>query len=286
VLRHLGRYLPPDRGRAVLHWFSGSKSDARRAVELGCYFSINEAMLRQPKQQALVRALPLDRILTETDGPFVKRDGAAVRPYGVVATVQQLAKVFEQSEQLMAQTIVRNLATLLRGDSHGLGRTVFQKAYKVPRECTAEELAAFHKLVALGSKVSKATLAAGIRRAALLAFARDERSNLIGVAALKSPLNSYRNDVFAKAQSPLLPADFPLEIGYIYVRPEATGHRLSQQLMDELVRRAGDRGLFLTTETTNRAIKKFAAEVGFIQSGASYESGEGNDDLLLLIRRS
>lgn len=36
--------LPRERGRVVLHWFTGGASEARRAVEMGCYFSLNEQM--------------------------------------------------------------------------------------------------------------------------------------------------------------------------------------------------------------------------------------------------
>ena len=39
VLAMIEQYLPQDRGTVVLHWFTGSKSEARRAATLGCYFS-------------------------------------------------------------------------------------------------------------------------------------------------------------------------------------------------------------------------------------------------------
>ncbi len=64
----------PETGCAVLHWFTGTEAEARRAVELGCYFSINREMLRSEKHRKLVSLLPRDRLLTETDGPFVEND--------------------------------------------------------------------------------------------------------------------------------------------------------------------------------------------------------------------
>lgn len=54
----------------VLHWFNASKSETRRALELGCYFSVNEQMLLAPGGRALLEAVPIGRILTETDAPF------------------------------------------------------------------------------------------------------------------------------------------------------------------------------------------------------------------------
>jgi TatD DNase family protein len=62
--------LPPARGKVVLHWFTGTKAEARRAAEMGCYFSVNAAMLANEKGRDIAAMIPLDRLLTETDGPF------------------------------------------------------------------------------------------------------------------------------------------------------------------------------------------------------------------------
>jgi TatD DNase family protein len=68
VLGHVEAYLPPDRGRVVLHWFTGSPAEARRGAALGCYFSVNAEMLRTDRHRALLAQIPRDRLLTETDG--------------------------------------------------------------------------------------------------------------------------------------------------------------------------------------------------------------------------
>ena len=57
VLDMIEKYMPPDHGHIVLHWFTGSKSDARRAVDLGCYFSINAEMLRKENHRDMVSTL-------------------------------------------------------------------------------------------------------------------------------------------------------------------------------------------------------------------------------------
>ena len=66
------QYLPQDRGAVVLHWFTGSRAEARRAGALGCYFSVNAEMMRTERGRNLIADLPADRILTETDGPFTQ----------------------------------------------------------------------------------------------------------------------------------------------------------------------------------------------------------------------
>ncbi len=61
VLDLTERHLPRDRGVVIMHWFTGTKAEARRATDLGCYFSINAEMMRTDRGRALVAELPLDR---------------------------------------------------------------------------------------------------------------------------------------------------------------------------------------------------------------------------------
>ncbi|KRP61047.1 Qat anti-phage system TatD family nuclease QatD [Pseudomonas orientalis] len=115
VLSHIERLLPTNRGTVVLHWFTGSASEARRAVELGCYFSINSQMLSSARHRNLVASLPSDRLLTETDGPFVQIEGRATRPASdIPKTVQALALLREQSPEQAAAQIISNLRDLVR----------------------------------------------------------------------------------------------------------------------------------------------------------------------------
>jgi TatD DNase family protein len=113
VLGHIERELPPDRSRVVLHWFTGTAAEARRAVALGCYFSVNGQMLRSPKHRKIVGGLPGDRLLTETDGPFVELEGRPMRPRDVTRTVAELASLRGVSTEEMEGVILANLRTLL-----------------------------------------------------------------------------------------------------------------------------------------------------------------------------
>ena len=113
VLAHIERAFPPDRGRTVLHWFTGTAAEARRAIALGCYFSINSEMLRSPKHRALVAGLPADRLLTETDGPFVAHAGRPARPRNVANTITQLADLRKEPPDVAARTVIANLRALL-----------------------------------------------------------------------------------------------------------------------------------------------------------------------------
>jgi TatD DNase family protein len=113
VLDLIETCLPPSSGHVVLHWFTGSKAEARRAVELGCYFSVNAAMLTKEKGRDLAATLPLERVLTETDGPFIQFDGRPSQPADVESTIGTLADVRQLAPEVMATEVQTNLRALL-----------------------------------------------------------------------------------------------------------------------------------------------------------------------------
>lgn len=113
VLDMVEEYLPRDRGRIVLHWFTGSRSEAKRAVALGCYFSINTEMMRADRGRALIAELPLDRLLTETDGPFTRVDDRTTEPADVRETVDLMAEARCLSPDAVAKSVMSNLRVLV-----------------------------------------------------------------------------------------------------------------------------------------------------------------------------
>ena len=113
VLDMIEVHLPRSRGAVVLHWFTGTKSEAARAVDLGCYFSINREMLRNDRHRSMVSSLPIDRLLTETDGPFAKVDGRDVRPTDVARTLGELARSRSIAVPELAEIIIENLRRLV-----------------------------------------------------------------------------------------------------------------------------------------------------------------------------
>jgi len=76
----------------VLHWYSGTLAVLERAVEQGCFFSLNPAMIRSKKGQGIIARIPRARILTETDGPYVKIGSRSAEPSDVRGVVEFLAR--------------------------------------------------------------------------------------------------------------------------------------------------------------------------------------------------
>lgn len=113
VLDHIESFLPPSKGKVVLHWFTGSKLEAQRALEMGCYFSINAAMLENNRHASMVALIPLDRLLTETDGPFTKTGDRPSKPADVAIVIEALSRIHRMPAPMIAAMIRENLRALI-----------------------------------------------------------------------------------------------------------------------------------------------------------------------------
>lgn len=101
-------------GIVILHWFSGSLNMLEKAVSNGYYFSVNPAMVSSSKGQQLINAMPRDRLLTESDGPFVTVEGKAARPRDVGQVVSALAELFDVSSEAIASLLFDNFKKALK----------------------------------------------------------------------------------------------------------------------------------------------------------------------------
>ena len=57
----------------IFHWFTGTISQLERAIELECYFSINPRMLITKSGIEVIKTVPPNRMLLETDAPFATK---------------------------------------------------------------------------------------------------------------------------------------------------------------------------------------------------------------------
>lgn len=103
----------PAAGIAVLHWFSGTRRELDRAVTLGCWFSVGPAMLKGGKGRSLVSAMPQDRVLTETDGPFARQGSVPLMPWDVDQAISHLAHLWNIPVGQAAEVVEANFKKLL-----------------------------------------------------------------------------------------------------------------------------------------------------------------------------
>lgn len=99
--------------RPILHWFSGSDRELKRAIDRGCWFSVGPAMLAGAKGRSLARAMPRDRIVLETDGPFAQWNHLALQPWQITVARDALAKIWGMDESAASAAIGANESRLL-----------------------------------------------------------------------------------------------------------------------------------------------------------------------------
>lgn len=103
----------------ILHCFTGTLGDARRGLDMGFFVSF-AGNATYPKMQPLrdvARELPLDRLLTETDSPFLPpqgRRGKRNEPAFVTEVAEVLANVRNLSRDEFAAATVANFDRLFR----------------------------------------------------------------------------------------------------------------------------------------------------------------------------
>lgn len=103
-------------GEFVLHWFSAKPAIVERAAKLGCWFSVGAGMLASASGRAAVKAMPRERLLTETDGPFGQTGGSPSTPTDVASAYELLACALGMSRPGVDRLIRENLRRLL--ESH------------------------------------------------------------------------------------------------------------------------------------------------------------------------
>jgi TatD DNase family protein len=101
----------------VMHCYSGSYEDAARYVDMGFYISFGGALTfhNAAKQRAIAEKLPLERIVVETDCPYmtpVPHRGERNSPLHLHLTLEKLAEVRGISPDEAAEATCRNAMNL------------------------------------------------------------------------------------------------------------------------------------------------------------------------------
>jgi TatD DNase family protein len=102
--------------RALLHAFDGRASTALPAVEAGFFFSVPPSIVRSRQKRKLVKHLPLESLLLETDSPVLGPEpGERNEPRNVAVSLREVAAIRGVPEETVAEAVREN-ARRLFGD--------------------------------------------------------------------------------------------------------------------------------------------------------------------------
>jgi len=106
----------------ILHCFTGNHEDSRALMDCGFLISFagNLTFKKAENLRDVARVIPLDRLLTETDSPYlapVPYRGKRNEPAYVRGVTQELARLHEITEEELAGQVLENFEKFLAGIS-------------------------------------------------------------------------------------------------------------------------------------------------------------------------
>ena len=99
-------------GKIILHWYSGTKQNQEQAIQNGFYFSVNHAMLNSESGRKVITNIPDDKILIETDSPFVSLGSNSYTEL-IKKTIEEIAQIKGFTTEVMENLFWNNFRTLL-----------------------------------------------------------------------------------------------------------------------------------------------------------------------------
>lgn len=95
--------------KVVMHCFCGRKSSIKRGIEAGFYFSVPPVIKRWENFKGLVEIVPLNKLLTETDAPYLAPNAKERNePSNVLVTIGEIARIKKLTEEEVAKQIWEN----------------------------------------------------------------------------------------------------------------------------------------------------------------------------------
>lgn len=98
---------------AIFHWYTGEVELIDEILKQGYYFSINPAMIRSPNGRTILRNIPLNRILVETDGPFTKLNGEIINSKHFENIYKEFAEFYSLDYEQFGEIVDINFKNLL-----------------------------------------------------------------------------------------------------------------------------------------------------------------------------
>lgn len=95
----------------VFHWYTGNEKFITRILTNGYYFSVNPSMLRSKKGRAILKMIPLNSMLFESDGPFGKLNNNPMNPEYIELAYHKLGEFLEVDD--LRSIIMKNFRRLL-----------------------------------------------------------------------------------------------------------------------------------------------------------------------------
>lgn len=186
-----------------------------------------------------------------------------------------------QSEELTKEDFQEALRGAITAIREEIEKRKYKRIIRRPKECSELQIDHFVELVSMGGEVVEG-VRARIMRARALGFVEYEDVP-VGVAAIKSPLKSYKKKVFGAAGSQYSIEEFSHELGWIYLKENHRGKGLMTPLIENMLEEVGNSPVFSTTRSSNIVMQQILKHFEFKRSGKPYRSVQSPDEMIRLL---
>lgn len=120
--RSAGKYairvlIEEEAKQVLMHAFDGGSSWAKRGAEEGFFFSVPPSVVRSQQKQKMVKVLPLENMMLETDAPVLGPDPTERNePVNVVYSLKEIAKIKNIGEEEVAKVTTKNAIKFFKLD--------------------------------------------------------------------------------------------------------------------------------------------------------------------------
>lgn len=117
VLEILREYAGKGNLRGQAHFFAGTVEIGQQFIDLGFYISFTGVITFASVYEKLVKSIPVDRILSETDAPYVTPHpfrGQRNEPSHVREVLGKISRIKKIDEEEMAEQVMKNAKILYR----------------------------------------------------------------------------------------------------------------------------------------------------------------------------
>jgi len=115
----LKEYMKDNKLKVIIHCFSGSRSFAKKLINIGCYLSISGIITFKNSEELeeAVSFIPVDKLLVETDSPYLSpapNRGKSNEPSFLTYVIDKLSEIKKMDKNIIASNTTNNFKKLFQ----------------------------------------------------------------------------------------------------------------------------------------------------------------------------
>ena len=101
--------------KVIIHWYSGPLDVLDKLIELGCYFTISVDLGYSSLTEEILKRIPMNKLLVETDGPTALEwvNGKYGYPSEIKNVINNISKMKCIDEESLIEIIYNNFLSIL-----------------------------------------------------------------------------------------------------------------------------------------------------------------------------